>query len=262
MLKKTLIVSVLFLLIFTFSNTAKAAVEITNPLGYYMISKGSLNMSVNFPSLISITVKLSNLALIQSQAKAAFAFFYWNGLEYADYGIFGIYSPVDLSGMLPIDLPIATDEPIWVGEWQVTSPYKFRIVPIAQDDEGYYYTLDTAADLEDYINNLLSSTGGLIGMITVNVTQYSFTGSMDSSDKLKLALNLGISVDYGIGPAGTIKLSGKFDTLRGSMDAPQAASLAAPNANSSKPSGGGGIANWVVDVIKKLPLEQMMKPAN
>ncbi len=262
MLKKTLIVSVLFLLIFTFSNTAKAAVTIDNPLGYYVISNGSLTMSVNFPNIISISVKLPKLALIQSQAKTAFAFLYWNGLEYADYGIFGLYSPVDLSSILPLPIPISTEEPIWVGEWQVTSPYKFRIVPIAQDDEGYYYTLDTTADLEDYINNLLSSMGGLVGMITVNVTQYSFTGSMDSSDKLKLALNLGISVDAAGLVTGTIKVTGKFDTLRGSMDAPQAASLAASNTISSKPSGKAGIANWVVDVIKKLPLEQMMTPAN
>ncbi len=262
MLKKTLIVSVLFLLIVSFSNTAKAAVTIDNPLGYYVISSGKLTLSASFPNLITINVSLPSLALIQSQAKTAFAFFYWSGQEYADYGPFGVYLPVDLSGLIPIPIPISTDAPSWVGEWQVTQPYKFVILPIAQDEEGYYYTLETVSDFEDYMNNLLQSSGGLLSMVSVTVKKYSFTGTMDKSDKLKLTLALEIGVNALDLVTGSIKLSGSFNTLKGSADPPEAPGgiLAAPQANSSKPF--GGVGNWVVDVIKKLPLEQMMKPAN
>ena len=74
MLKKILIVSVLFLLIVSFSNTARAAIELTNPLYYYQISGGSLNANVNFPKIITISVKCAKRGDLKSYLEGCFVF--------------------------------------------------------------------------------------------------------------------------------------------------------------------------------------------
>jgi hypothetical protein len=255
MLKKMVIVSILFLLIVSFSKTAGAAITVTNPWGYYQITDGKLTLNVNFPNILTLNVSLPKMALLKTYLGGCLVFFYWSNYVGADFGAFGLYFPVDLSSIIPgTSLPISSDTPTWVGEWQVTGPGKFTVVPIDAD----YYTLDTLSDLEDYINDLLSGSGLTIP-ISVTVTKYSFTGTQDSKDKLKANLSLGIGVNIYEGIVkGTITITASLTTSKGTADspAPLGGSLSALNGGGS--ASFKGLGNLVVNILKTLPLEDLV----
>ena len=265
MLKKMLIVSILFLLIVSFSNTAGAAVTVTNPWGFYQITDGKLDLNVNFPSILTLKVTLPKMSLLKTYIGGCLVFYYWSGYWGEDFGAFGLYSPVDFSSIIPgAEIPIDTSTPTWVGEWQMTGSGKFKVVPIAQDADGYYYNIEDLSDLEDYLNELLSGSG-LSVPISLTVTNYSITGTQDSKDKLKANLSLGIGVNIYEGIVkGTITLKISLSTSKGTADPPvMGASLSALNGGRSAALNGGRnasfkrLGNLIVNIIKTLPLEEL-----
>jgi hypothetical protein len=267
------------MLIVSFSKTAGAAVTINNPLGYYQLTGGKLSVSVNFKNILTMNVSLPNIAILRSYLGGCFVFDYWYNddgpIYWEDNGVFGMYFPIDFSTILPIELPITipTDGPTWVGEWGLTGPGKFSILPVYQAEDGLYYTL-TPSELADYINELLATQGGIISMITVTVPKYSFTGTQDlKKDTLKINFSLTININA-IVTTGTITLSGtNLTTSRGTLEPPEPPPIIF-SSNAAKQAGGilsiprpsetaspNGLANWVVDIIKTLPLEDIV-PAN
>jgi hypothetical protein len=255
MFKKMLIVWVLFLLIVSFSNTSWAT-TINSPSGYYQIVGGKLKLSVNFTNFVKMTIDLPNLTSIKDLLGGYFVFYYWsvNGhvIDYS-YGPFAFYLPLDLTNIIPIPLtnqaqPLQQDdgaEPTIVGEWDMTGPGKFTITPA--DENG------NPVDIAQTINALLATQEFPLNMITAEVTKYSFTGSMNKDNSLKLNLTLGISIDAFI-TTGTITLTGSFTTSGPSSQPPASSGiLSAPNGSSKVSS--KDIANWVVNILKTLPLK-------
>jgi hypothetical protein len=254
MLKKMLIVSILFLLIVSFSNTSWAT-TVNTPYGYYQIVGGKLKVSVNFTNFVKLTIDLPNLASISDLLGGYFVFYEWGYYPGYDYtnGPFAFYLPLDLTSIIPISLtnqaqPLQQDdgvEPTIVGEWDMTGTTKFTITPA--DEHG------NPVDIAQTINDLLATQEFPLNMITAEVTKYSFTGSMNKDNSLKLNLALGISIDAFI-TTGTISLTGSFTTSGPSSQPPASSGiLSAPNGNikgSSK-----DIANWVVKILKTLPLK-------
>ena len=256
MFKKMLIVWVLFLLIVSFSNTSEAT-TVNSPNGYYQIVGGKLKLSVNFTNFIKMTIDLPNLTSIKDLLGGYFVFYYWVD-EYGDvidysYGPFAFYPPIDLTSIIPIPLANQAQalqqdggaEPTIVGEWDMTGSTKFTITPA--DANG------NPVDIAKSINDLLKTQAPPLNMITAEVTKYSFTGSMNSNGSLKVNLTLGISIDAFI-TTGTITLTGSF-TTSGPSSKPPASSgiLSAPNGSSKVSS--KDIANWVVNILKTLPLK-------
>ena len=256
MLKKMLIVWVLFLLIVSFSNTSEAT-TVNSPNGYYQIVGGKLKLSVNFTNFIKMTIELPNLTSIKDLLGGYFVFYYWKNtsgqiIDYS-YGPFAFYPPLDLTNIIPISLTHQAQalqqdggaEPTIVGEWDMTGSTKFTITPA--DANG------NPVDIAKSINDLLKTQAPPLNMITAEVTKYSFTGSMNSNGSLKVNLTLGISIDAFI-TTGTITLTGSF-TTSGPSSKPPASSgiLSAPNGSSKVSS--KDIANWVVNILKTLPLK-------
>ncbi|MGD0918163.1 MAG: hypothetical protein ABSB22_17060 [Thermodesulfobacteriota bacterium] len=262
MLKKILIVSVLFLLIVSFSNTARAAIQITNPYGYYQINGGSLNASINFPKIITISVKVPNVTILKSLLAGCFVFDYWSGGFGEDLGVFGIYTPADLSSVIPgVPLPISTDTPIWVGQWEMTGPGKFSIAIAYLGDDGFYHILPDKSDLAQYINDLLSAQSGIINMIQVTIPKFTFSGIQDTKkDTLKVSFSLTINVDAVV-TTGTITLTGSFTTSPGTINPPAAPAGIFSATDASAKATSKDLGNWVVDIIKALPLKDAV-PAN
>jgi len=254
MLKKMLIVWVLFLLIVSFSNTSEAT-PVNTPYGYYQIVGGKLKLSVNFTNFIKMTIDLPNLASISDLLGGYFVFYEWVDYPGYDYtnGPFAFYLPLDLTNIIPIPLtdqaqPPQQDggaEPTIVGEWDMTGSTKFTITPA--DENGI------PVDIAQTINDLLATQEFPLNMITAEVTKYSFTGSINKDSSLKLTLTLGISIDAFI-TTGTISLTGSFTTSGpSSQPAASSAILSAPNGNIKGSS--NDIANWVVKILKTLPLK-------
>ena len=73
------IVSILFLLIVSFSKTAGAAITVTNPWGYYQITDGKLTLNVNFPNILTLNVSLPKMALLKTYLGGCLVFDYWSG---------------------------------------------------------------------------------------------------------------------------------------------------------------------------------------
>ena len=257
MLKKMLIVWVLFLLIVSFSNTGWAT-TINSPNGYYQIVGGKLKLSVSFTNFVKMTIELPNLTSIKDLLGGYFVFYYWKDessgkiIDYS-YGPFAFYLPLDLTSIIPIPLtnqaqPLQQDggaEPTIVGEWDMTGSTKFTITPA--DENGI------PVDIAQTINDLLATQEFPLNMITAEVTKYSFTGSINKDSSLKLTLTLGISIDAFI-TTGTISLTGSFTTSGpSSQPAASSAILSAPNGNIKGSS--NDIANWVVKILKTLPLK-------
>lgn len=254
MLKKMLIVSVLFLLIVSFSNTSEAT-PVNTPYGYYQIVGGKLKLSVSFTNFIKMTIELPNLTSIKDLLGGYFVFYEWvyyPGYDYTN-GPFAFYLPLDLTSIIPISLtnqaqPLQQDdsvEPTIVGEWDMTGTTKFTITPA--DENG------NPVDIAQTINALLATQEYPLNMITAEVTKYSFTGSINNDKSLKLTLNLGISIDAFI-TTGTITLTGSFTTSGPSSQPPASSGiLSAPNGSSKVSS--KDIANWVVNILKTLPLK-------
>jgi len=258
MFKKMLIVSILFLLIVSFSNTSEAT-TVNTPYGYYQIVGGKLKMSVNFTNFIKMTIELPNLASISDLLGGYFVFYEWEYYPGYDYtnGPFAFYLPLDLTSIIPITLtsqaqPLQQDdgtEPTIVGEWDMTGSTKFTITPA--DEHG------NPVDIAQTINALLATQEYPLNMITAQVTKYSFTGSVNKDSSLKLSLSLGILIDAFI-TTGTISLTGSFTTGLPTYELPEDSfilsnTMSAPNGNikgSSK-----DIANWVVKILKMLPLK-------
>jgi len=255
-----LIVSILFLLIVSFSNTSEAT-TVNSPSGYYQIVGGKLKSSMTFTNFIKMSIELPNLSSIKDLLGGYFVFYYWidqydHVIDYS-YGPFAFYLPLDLTSIIPISLTNQAQalqeedgvEPTIVGEWQMTGTGKFRIIPA--DENG------DPVDIAQTINDLLAEQEFPLNMITAQVTKYSFTGSMNSNGSLKMSLALGISIDAFV-TNGTISLTGSFTTGLPSYEPPEDSfilsnTLSAPNGNikgSSK-----GIANWVVKILKTLPLK-------
>jgi hypothetical protein len=260
MLKKMLIVSILFLLIVSFSITSEAT-TVNTPYGYYQIVGGKLKVSVNFTNFVKLTIDLPNLASISDLLGGYFVFYdwvYYPGYDYTN-GPFAFYLPLDLTSIIPLSLtnqaqPLQQDDsvaPTIVGEWDMTGSTKFTITPA--DEHG------NPVHIAKSINDLLKTQAPPLNMITAEVTKYSFTGSMNSNGSLKMSLALGISIDAFI-TTGTISLTGSF-TTSGPSSQPLASSgiLSVPNGSSKASS--KDIANWVVNILKTLPLKDTV-PAN
>ena len=262
MLKKTLIVSVLFLLIVSFSSTARAT-SVIGPNGYYQIVAGKLSATVNFPNYFKITLSLPKLDNIEDFLGGYFRFWYWEywyGIDYTS-GPFAVFVPLDLSSLsLPlINQPsisqtqaLQLEEPTIVGEWSMTTPAKFVIVPA--DDTGQ------TIDLEQSINDLLATQEFPLNMITADVTKYSLTGSVNSNGTLKVTLSLGISIDAFI-TTGTISLTGTFNTAGPTYELPEPPVILSNTLSGPKGSTKGSskeLANWVVKILKTLPLRNVV----
>jgi len=264
MLKKILIVSVLFLLIVAFSGTARAT-SVIGPNGFYQIVAGKLNATVNFPNYFKITLSLPNLSNIEEFLGGYFVFYYWVNqydqvLDYT-YGPFAFFVPLDLSGFsLPlinqssINQPQALqlEEPTIVGEWSMTAPTKFAIVPA--DDTGQ------TINLEQSINDLLAEQDFPLNMIIANVTKYSLAGSVNSNGTLKVTLSLGMSFDAFI-TTGTISLTGTFNTALPTYELPEPPVILSNTLSGAKGSTKGSskeLANWVVKILKTLPIKNVV----
>jgi hypothetical protein len=265
MLKKILIVPIVLLLIVSFCNTG-GTTTVNSPNGYYQITGGKLKTSVNFPSFFKIRIELPNLAMIKDLLGGCFVFYYLvdpydHHVLYYDHGPFSAYLPLDLSN-LPIPLTNQAQAPLdaqtefpIMGEWSMTGSNKFVITPA--DENG------DPVDIAQSINDLLATQDPPLNMITAEVTKYSFTGSVNSNGSLKVKLALGISIDAFI-TTGAISLTGSFKTSLPSSEPPEESyilsnTMSAPNGSvkgSSK-----DIANWVVKILKGLPLKNLI-PAN
>lgn len=243
MLKKILISSILFPLIVFFSNTVWA---VNNLPGNYQIVSGKMPASVNFPKILKMNISLLNLGILESLSTGTYLVFGYyvdnNGkVLYSDHGPFSFY----LS-----DSSSTKRGTTWVADWVMNGATKFTIVSV---DE----TTGQQTDLETLINDLLSNLR-LPVSVDVTVPQYAFTGSLNSNHTLNinLAIEIGVTVGGGIIPPGTITLNGSFKT---------GTPTALPNAATSAPTGRASvsneIANWVVNIIKKLPLKYVV-PAN
>ena len=265
MLKRILIVPIVLLLIVSFCNTAGATV-VNSPNGYYQITGGKVKASVNFPSFFKITIDLPNLAMIKDLLGGCFVFYYWvdpydNHVLSYDYGPFSFYLPLDLSD---IPIPLAnqpqapldtqTEFPI-VGEWDMTASNKFAIIPA--DENG------DPVDIAQTINDLLATQDFPLNMITAEVTKYSFTGTVNSNRTLKVNLALGILIDAFI-TTGTISLTGSFTTALPTLEPPEESFILSNTKsvpNGSIKGSSKDIANWVVKILKGLPLKSII-PAN
>lgn len=228
-----------------FSNTSWATI-VNSPNGYYQIVGGKLKLSVNFTNFIKMTIDLPNLTSIKDLLGGYIVFYYWidqygHVIDYS-YGPFAFYLPIDLTSI--ISIPLTNQETI-VGEWDMTGSTKFTITPA--DANG------NPVDIAKSINDLLKTQEFPLNMITAEVTKYSFTGSMNKDNSLKLNLTLGISIDAFI-TTGTISLTGSFTTSGPSSQPPASSGiLSAPNGSSKVSS--KDIANWVVNILKTLPLK-------
>jgi len=265
MLKRILIVPIVLLLIISFCNTA-VATTVNSPNGYYQITGGKLKASVTFPSYVKISIELPNLAMINGLLGGCFVFYYWvdpydHHVLYYDHGPFSAYLPIDLSN-LPIPLanqaqaPLdtATEFPI-VGEWSMTTSTKFTITPADANGDP--------VDIAQTINEQLGALDPPLNLITAEVTKYSFTGSVNSNGTLKVTLALGISIDAFI-TTGAISLTGSFTTSLPSSEPPEAPFILSNNVaapNGSVKGSSKDIANWVVKILKGLPLKNLI-PAN
>ena len=127
----------------------------------------------------------------------------------------------------------------------------------------YHFRGDILHHVAQTINDLLAEQDPPLNLITAEVTKYSFTGSVNSNGTLKVNLALGISINAFI-TTGTISLTGSFTTALPSSEPPEESYIlsnttGAPNGSikgSSK-----DIANWVVKILKGLPLKNVI-PAN
>ena len=264
MLKRILIVPIVLLLIVSFCNAA-GATTVNSPNGYYQITGGKVKASVNFPSFFKISIELPNLAMIKDVLGGCFVFYYWVNqygqvIDYT-YGPFSFYLPLDLSSLpLPLKnqaqapLDSQTEFPI-VGEWSMTTSNKFAITPA--DENG------DPVDIAQTINDLLATQEFPLNMITAEVTKYAFAGSVNSSGTLKVSLALGILVDAFI-TTGTISLTGSFTTALPTSDPPEESFILSNTTGAPIGSIKGSskdIANWVVKILKGLPLKSLI-PAN
>jgi len=250
MLKKILIISILFLLMVLSSSSVGA---VNNLVGNYQIVGGHMPASVSFPKMITMSINLPNLGILKSLTTGAYLIFDYyydtNGkILYTDHGPFGVYLPeLSTSGTsLPISSGIT-----WVGDWVMTGTNKFAIMTV---DE----TTGQETDLQTLINDLLSNLNLPVSVDTT-VTQYAFTGVLNSKNNtlsIKLAVKIEVTIAGGVIPNGTISLSGSFTTGTPTTLPPAVMSVQGRKANLSNE-----IAYWVVHIVKKLPLKYLV-PTN
>ena len=130
---------------------------------------------------------------------------------------------------------------------------------------GITTILTSLPDLAQIISMIyLSTQSGILNIIDVTSQKLFLLGSWNSSsDTMKANLSLGIGVSvYGI-VNGTITLTGSFTTSRGTLEPPAAAAgiLTATDENGNANATSKDLGNWVVDIIKALPLQDAV-PAN
>jgi len=260
MLRKVMIVLILFLLVASFSKSAGAtSVSWIGPNGYYEIVGGKISAKVDFPQFFKITLDLPNLKNINGLLGGCFVFYCWgDGYTCFDEteGPFAAYIPLDLTSIIPLanQAQLQEDiEPSNVGVWYMTSATKFAVIPT--DSDG------NQIDMEQTINDLLATQEFPLNMISVEITKYSFTGSVNKSGSLKASLSLGISINAFI-TTGTISLTGSFTTATGTSyppetDLPFILSASNKNIKNIKASP-QELANMVVKFLKMLPIKNMI----